>query len=347
MKINRLSDEQWREVHARYGKGELLRDLSVEYGVCVKTLTTLFFQRLGLPKRYRKNPKCDQLSYDIAEAHKRYVAGESPASIARDCGVRANCLVTRFKQRGMPTFPACRRPVGSSFARMLGPVDTHEGAYWLGLMFADGCLIRHKGKYRTTYSATILLQTRDRELLDGLAEDGHGVVYAYPDKTPGHVCFKSPASMDFEYAARHYGLADKKAKRLVWPEELEPEFYPAFVRGFFDGDGSFYAAKRNAQVALYSICWSFLESLQAWLVFQGIPCQIYTTKTRDGRLNGRFVKGCVMHSLRITRHAANARFASLIYTAPGPRLDRKCAKFHSWLQYRAKPESNVFGQCNA
>ena len=144
--------------------------------------------------------------------------------------------------------------------------DSELRAYFIGLFLADGCFNKHSG---------ILIALTDKQIIDDLA-------YWIQYKNSTHVTV--PEGHNPQYAIRLYGefcdkfkklgfLPGKKAHRLEIPSCISKKTFPHFLRGFTDGDGSFYMhrGKVHGEVVYYlnwklvSIAKSFLENVLARL----------------------------------------------------------------------------------
>lgn len=344
----KLTDKIIRQLHKRYMAGELQRDLAAEAGVHIKTITDSN-RRLRLPKRKRKNPLCDNLTYDLDKAHERYISGEHPDIISVDCGITSRALVTRFKKRGLKTLPAICRPIKCPEAKNFNPVNQPEAAYWLGFLVADGCVQTRCHKYRTSYIISCTVARQDKQHVERLANYMGGKVYDYSGRS---VMYKAHQSPDWSCLCQ-YGFGKRKAYRLVWPISLSNELLRHYVRGFFDGDGSMWTrtnlteTSMQASWTVYSVCEQFLSKMQKWLKKYNLRCLKYTQNIAPHKIDGRDVKGCTMHKLMICAHDDLIKLYDLLYNDANVYLERKKDKFELPIQYRANNIHNKMLQCNA
>ena len=113
-------------------------------------------------------------------------------------------------------------------------IDTEEKAYWLGFLYADGC-VRYKG------TITLALQEQDKEHIENFlkAIRNYDIIPSYERKTKSYratVC-----SVKMAEDLRIHGCLQKKSLRLSFPSEKDvpKKLIHHFMRGYFDGDGCF------------------------------------------------------------------------------------------------------------
>ncbi len=111
-------------------------------------------------------------------------------------------------------------------------VDSQAKAYWLGLIFADGCI------HGTSLSLS--LARRDKAILVAFRQAIHSeapvVDYDYC-----HGAFSRLLITSFSLVAdlNRLGATENKTQRITFPA-LDEELVRHFMRGYFDGDGSLY-----------------------------------------------------------------------------------------------------------
>lgn len=121
-------------------------------------------------------------------------------------------------------------------------IDTQEKAYWLGLLYADGC------NYVPKQTISISLEESDREILEKFREatenekplefldysNKHDFGYQYKNQYR-FLIFSAHMSKILE----EKGVVHNKSLKITFPSFLEPDLYSHFLRGVMDGDGSF------------------------------------------------------------------------------------------------------------
>ena len=132
-----------------------------------------------------------------------------------------------------------------------------------------------------------------------------------------------------EFVAK-WGLVANKTLSLCFPN-IPEEYIPAFIRGYFDGDGTVYWRKnRKAEIVCRFISGSpeFLTGLQLALESHGI-------NTRKAYRNGQ----SNAYVLPLSSAKQNiCAFATLIYKKASVFLERKRSKFDLLYQDEMKWE---------
>jgi len=139
-------------------------------------------------------------------------------------------------------------------------IDTENKAYWLGYLWADGCI--------TKYSIMMELQVRDKDHLELLLKEIYGDKHPELKEKDGCVVANiSSLEMVNDLISLGYGTKDKRSNIPTMPKELHRHF----IRGYYDGDGDFNKKDKYFRIAGRL---SFLDNL--------------ATIFPDGMLNNRF-----------------------------------------------------------
>ena len=136
-------------------------------------------------------------------------------------------------------------------------IDSEEKAYWLGFLEADGCLHSGNGNFRIELG----LKAEDYYHLEKYKKFiGKDNKIAYRDKTKSYrYCFRDKTVHGDLIAL---GCTPTKSLSLVFPnkEQVPDELLLPFLRGYFDGDGSFWFKNKLGMNILSSKM--FLEGLK-------------------------------------------------------------------------------------
>lgn len=115
-------------------------------------------------------------------------------------------------------------------------IDKPKKAYFLGLMFADGFVLKDG------YSSGINLQTEDRFLLEEFSKEVFGSDNPVYDikknryKPQSRLIIKSK---EFQNHLINKGCVYRKSNILEPPKNLRKNLIQYFILGYFDGDGCF------------------------------------------------------------------------------------------------------------
>ena len=180
--------------------------------------------------------------------------------------------------------------------------NTEKSAYWAGFIAADG-YIYNPNKGNAQSSLTIELAIKDKEHLSKLGADlGKNIT----DYDKHNSCKLRVTSNKICRDLEQYKIHQNKSLTLQFPENINNENIHHFIRGYFDGDGSF--------TKIYDIIGteSFLKSLVNTLPFN---CEYSFYKPKDEN----------SYSLRI-RTKSLKQFFEFMYKDATIYLERKYEK---------------------
>ncbi len=206
-------------------------------------------------------------------------------------------------------------------------IDTEQKAYWLGYMFADG------------YSAvkapwTVVVQTIDIDHLKLLADDiEYGGTLKYPKTPSGFGSKTQSARLVVCRKKMCVALNDLGKNNLTLPK-LNPELSRHFLRGMFDGDGSFtfkadnYTTKNGVRYGPYAKAgWSIILHKRHLRFFEdalselGVNYHIANSKTE------------YMKYIKVSSWNAIQKIYNYMYLDSTRSLDRKRNKMESAINY--------------
>lgn len=140
---------------------------------------------------------------------------------------------------------------------MFEKINTEEDAYWLGFLYADGCVHSSPGDYKIELS----LKEEDYSHLEKYKK------YIGRDNKISYRASSKSYRYNFRDKNTHsnlikLGCVPAKSLILNFPtkEQVPDELLRHFVRGYFDGDGSFWYENKFGLSILSSK--SFLEGLK-------------------------------------------------------------------------------------
>ena len=197
-------------------------------------------------------------------------------------------------------------------------IDTENKAYWLGYICADATIYNKT----STDSGTLKIETKiqDIELIENFKRDiqsTHNIkIYGnkyFPEYKSARLVLKSNYLIN---SLNKYGIGAKKSLTLVFPEKMKNnKFCNAFIRGYFDGDGSICLYKDG--IFDIKICGTknFLEEVKKQA---NIKCRISIPKSK-------------IYELRISSNLERKKFLSYIYKNSNIYLTRKYNRYKLFL----------------
>lgn len=196
--------------------------------------------------------------------------------IAKYFHIKYNQVEKVLKQKGAPLRKGKYENNESFFEK----IDSEAKAYFLGLLYADGCLNNKNG-------FSIKLQEEDGYILERFRDliSPKRPIHIYKKKIGKTTkCFSITNKKIYSDLIR-LGLFPRKSTTLPFPTEdqVPNEFIYHFLRGVLDGDGWINIAKGDLTKIKIGFCLSlnFGKSLQLFLLKNlNINSQIYPNKRK-------------------------------------------------------------------
>lgn len=132
------------------------------------------------------------------------------------------------------------RPVELSHTKFLKinafeNIDDEESAYWLGFLYADGCVHSHN------YSFSMALHKKDKEHIYEFRTFLNSSNKVIPVKNHNTFAFYQGSKKIHEDLIRH-GCIPRKSLTIKYPDfMINNTLENHFIRGIFDGDGYIYS----------------------------------------------------------------------------------------------------------
>lgn len=201
-------------------------------------------------------------------------------------------------------------------------IDTEEKAYWLGFLFADGCVSLRKGKDGHTKGGTLefTLKYDDEYVLYNFLKciNGNYKIIKRNVQLNGKEFYASRLSIYSIKMCRdliNLGCIPAKSLILQPPTRVPEKYINAFIRGIFDGDGhfGFYPNQKSSPIHIefagneYILSW-----IKSILLKQQIKC---SALRKDKRHN--------VYTIDITGRPNMAKFYNYLYNDCSFMLDRK------------------------
>lgn len=150
-------------------------------------------------------------------------------------------------------------------------IDTEEKAYWLGFIYADGCVSRIDAPKNHKYTFEIALAEKDKEHLEKLrvffnSKKELSKHISTPSSKPGACNYRlSRQSKKLWTDLVDKGCVPNKSLTLTFPNEtiLPSELKMHFIRGYVDGDG-WIGCNKKQDLNHFGLCGSkdFLTEIE-------------------------------------------------------------------------------------
>jgi len=152
-------------------------------------------------------------------------------------------------------------------------IDTKEKAYFLGLLYADGCNNRKGFQITLCKGDKNVLLSLARALYKGTKHPFYEQLKKYTNLT----CINKQVSIDLS----KHGCVPNKTFRLKFPTFLSSDLLWSFIRGYFDGDGCAYLRNKTKLTISLVGYKSFLLQFQKFLKENGIASYLYKTSAKN------------------------------------------------------------------
>lgn len=173
----------------------------------------------------------------------RYLKGISSTKIGVEFGIHHKTISKILNERNIKINQSSSVRKYNINENYFDLIDTDNKAYILGLLYADGYNSESKKMIR------LQLQERDKEILEKIKNElnynGPLKYIKREDKiasngyTSKNMYCLEIYNAHISKALSNLGLVQNKSLILKFPYHLSDLFYSHFIRGYFDGDGSF------------------------------------------------------------------------------------------------------------
>nr|DAT69670.1 MAG TPA: endonuclease [Caudoviricetes sp.]DAT69676.1 MAG TPA: endonuclease [Caudoviricetes sp.] len=220
-------------------------------------------------------------------------------------------------------------------------IDTESKAYWLGFLYADGCILEMKSHdgIRIPQTVQISISEKDVEILHRFMKDIEldKPIYtgiSHNKKSTTQYSRVQVGSKKMCADLIKHGCTPRKTYTLEFPQDIPKDLLRHFVRGYFDGDGSVYLCermqydkRRGKEYLQQNFCCSFQGTYKFLKSLDEILSEnkIMTRPIRKG--HGE------IYSLEFGRRDSMIQFFYYIYDNHNVRLDRKYIKFLNCFEH--------------
>jgi hypothetical protein len=201
-------------------------------------------------------------------------------------------------------------------------IDNEEKAYWLGFIYADGYIRERK----SGNSLEIKLSIKDVDHLNKfkkciesnhLIKESYGKVKYKGGVSTSHMVHLAMYSTKLVNSVKSVGIHSRKTFTIGRPN-IDDDLIPHFIRGYFDGDGSFSFNPKN-----YSIKTQIVSASDEFKQF--IIDELNKNNIKINLYSG--IK------LQIQNKMDNLKFYNYIYENANIYLKRKKEKYEEFRRY--------------
>jgi hypothetical protein len=284
-----FNQEQILDIIKQYNGGAGTTTIGPQYGVTHKTICKLLKKNGINIKNKFYGRITDEQADDIVGL---YETGEyTMNALSKEFNINHATISYYLRKAGL---------VGKSIIQhydcntdYFEKIDTEEKAYWLGFLYADGNV--YITKNGGSVYIRIELSSLDEDLLKLFLfsiGSNHPIKYR-SDNTKVRVCI---GSIKMGTDLYNLGCPPHKTYSIEWPsDKIVPQHLKRhFLRGYSDGDGTFYTYKKNPESGIvFGLCASyrFCEGVRKWLKEQ-CDCGMVKIKMRRNIFHIKYSGRC-------------------------------------------------------
>ena len=259
----------------------------------------------------------------------RYNELKNLKKVAKSFGVSLRPIKRIFKENNI-TLTNRRYDVNHNYFEN---IDNEEKAYWLGFLFADGCV----RKTKSGSQLVLKLSVKDEEhlkLFKDNIESEHKIGYHQNTTltkkgTPSTSdnCLIRINSNKLINDLINQGCIPRKTFTINKPI-IDEKFYKDFIRGFYDGDGNFFYSEKTKASVVTIVCAS--EKFREFLI------EVMSKIPNIGKIHENKEK----YTIKIVNIVGIVSFLDYVYEESNIHLKRKKEYYEKYREYRKNIESD-------
>ena len=211
-------------------------------------------------------------------------------------------------------------------------IDTEDKAYWLGFLYADGCV----RKTKSGSQVVLKLSQKDEDhlnLFKNNIESEHKVTHHRNNTvskkgTPSfsNNCIIRINSNKLVEDLIKQGCIPRKTFTIDKPT-IDEKFYKDFIRGYYDGDGNFFYSEKTKMSVVTIVCAS--KKFRTFLI------EVMSKLPNIGKIHEDSDK----YTIKIVNIVGIRSFLDYIYYDSKTYLKRKKEYYERYKEYRRNVES--------
>lgn len=199
-----------------------------------------------------------------------YIHGDSVLSLSKKYGYKYDKTYSIIKENNLEIrgndFNS-KKYYNDSY--IFDKIDTEEKAYWLGFLYADGCIMKNKNNLKLS----LALSVEDMGHLNLFKSflNTNAPIYVYDGNHNNKYCRLQIFDNHMCEQLINKGVYIKKTEIITFPQFLDESLIRHFIRGYVDGDGciTYYKHNKNQNHLTFAlkICSTreMLESIHKFL----------------------------------------------------------------------------------
>lgn len=232
----KIRDEIVKQIPSLYSELKSTRKVGEVLGIS-KTAVTKYLKQYGVELETNK-----KTSKQIAEIKRLYEKYNNVEAVARVTGYKWSTVKDYLGGYDTP-----KRRKYSYKDDIFKTINSEHHAYWLGFLYADGCVVDCKG-YPCRVS--FYIQPRDEAHCFKFIDFIQGDKALFSQRNDGYVGVDIN-NKEVATSLTKLGMTPRKSLTLTYPSPtiLPDKHTRHFIRGYFDGDGTAYYRKNGQPVA--------------------------------------------------------------------------------------------------
>jgi intein-encoded DNA endonuclease-like protein len=216
-------------------------------------------------------------------------------------------------------------------------IDSEESAYWLGFLYADGCVRKNKSGSQVQLKLSIKDEEHLIKFKHNLNSESKILYHTSKTKTKKGVdsfsnnCALRVNSNVLVNDLINQGCVPRKTFTIEKPN-IDEKYFRHFLRGFYDGDGNFFYSEVTKMSVVTIVCAS--KNFRTFIidVMSKIP-NIGKIHEDDNR-----------YTIKINNIVGIIEFLSYLYDDSKIELTRKKEYYERYKEYRRSIESSYCGK---
>lgn len=266
MTIKERLQENIEDLIALHNQGLYNREIGEIYGVSEMSVSRAL-RNVGITR---------SVPHEDTDIINDYKNGETMDSIAKKYRISTKTISNVLKSNNIHILTSSETSRKYNLNEYyFDNIDNQDKAYCVGLLYADGC---HS---ESNYIINLSLQERDKDVLIKINEligSNRPLRFLNYSSKNSNWSDQYQLSINSKHMSKQLaslGMIANKSLKIVFPDWLEDDLIPHFLRGYIDGDGHLSNNPKDARMSIVGTL-DFCESVKAIVKEKlNINCSIY------------------------------------------------------------------------